>query len=74
VSVQEVPSTKSGTRQLVNPSKRIEWIESVTACSDFQRRFWVQGIDLADGHSKTVYGRVHSHNTTDPRHSVKFVL
>ena len=41
------------------------------AYSDFQRRFWAHEVDLADNHSKTVYGRVHweqlRHNLRQPR-------
>jgi hypothetical protein len=39
--------------------KPIDWSEPVPTYSDFQRRFWARGIDLADNHSKTAYGRVH---------------
>jgi len=51
--------------------KPIDWSEPVPAYSDFQRRFWAHEVDLADGHSKTVYGRVHweqlRHNLRQPR-------
>jgi hypothetical protein len=43
----------------------------VPAYSDFQRRFRAREVDLADNHSKTVYGRVHwaqlRHNLRQPR-------
>jgi len=49
----------------------IDWSEPVPAYSDFQRRFWAREVDLADNHSKTVYGRVHweqlRHNLRQPR-------
>jgi hypothetical protein len=48
-----------------------DWSEPVPAYSDFQRRFWAREVGLADGHSKTVYGRVHweqlKHNLRQPR-------
>lgn len=44
---------------LGSADKPIDWSEPVPAYSDFQRRFWAHQVDLADGHSKTVYGRVH---------------
>jgi aminoglycoside phosphotransferase (APT) family kinase protein len=49
----------------------IDWSELVPAYSDFQRRFWARKVNLADNHSKTVYGRVHweqlRHNLRQPR-------
>ncbi|MGA8873373.1 MAG: phosphotransferase [Candidatus Acidiferrales bacterium] len=51
--------------------KPIDWSEPVPTYSDFQRRFWAHEVGLADGHSKTVYGRVHwerlRHNLRQPR-------
>jgi len=51
--------------------KLVDWSEPVPAYSDFQRRFWVREVDLADNHSKTVYGRIHweqiRHNLRQPR-------
>jgi hypothetical protein len=56
---------------LGSAGKPIDWSEPVPAYSDFQRRFWAHEVDLADGHSKTVYGRVHweqfRHNLRQPR-------
>jgi hypothetical protein len=37
----------------------VHWSEPLLAYSDFQRRFWAREVDLADNHSKAVYGRVH---------------
>ena len=37
----------------------IDWGEPVPAYNDFQRRFWLREVGLADSHSKAVYGRVH---------------
>ncbi|MGC2419285.1 MAG: phosphotransferase [Candidatus Acidiferrales bacterium] len=51
--------------------KPIDWSEPVPTFRDFQRRFWAHEVGLADGHSKTVYGRVHwerlRHNLRQPR-------
>jgi len=51
--------------------KPVDWSEPVSAYSDFQRHFWAREVDLADNHSKTVYGRVHweqlRHNLRRPR-------
>lgn len=44
---------------LGSAGKPIDWSEPVPALSNFQRRFWAREADLADSHSKTVYGRVH---------------
>jgi aminoglycoside phosphotransferase (APT) family kinase protein len=56
---------------LGSAGKPIDWSEPVPAYSDFQRRFWAREVDLADNHSKTVYGRVHweqlRHNLRQPR-------
>ena len=56
---------------LGSAGKPIDGSKSVPAYSDFQRRFWAREIDLADNHSKTVYGRVHweqlRHNLRQPR-------
>jgi hypothetical protein len=45
--------------------------EPVPAYADFQRRFWVREVGLADNHAKTLYGRVHweqlSQNMRQPR-------
>ena len=52
-------------------SAAIDWREAVPAYSNFQSRFWAHKVDLADNHSKTVYGRVHweqlRHNLRQPR-------
>lgn len=49
----------------------IDWNEPVPAYRDFQRRFWAREVDLADRHSKIIYGRVHCeqlrHNLRQPR-------
>jgi hypothetical protein len=56
---------------LGSAGKPVDWSNPVPAYSDFQRRFWAREIDLADNHSKTVYGRVHleqlRHNLRQPR-------
>jgi hypothetical protein len=56
---------------LGSAGKPVDWSEPVPAYSDFQRRFWAREVDLADNHSKTVYGRVHweqvRHNLCQPR-------
>ena len=44
---------------LGSAGKPVDWSEPVPTYSDFQRRFWAREVDLADNHSKTVYGRVH---------------
>ncbi len=44
---------------LGSDGKPVDWSEPVPAYRDFQRRFWAREVDLADNHSKTVYGRVH---------------
>jgi len=44
---------------LGSAGKPVDWSEPVPAYSDFQRRFWTREVELADNHSKTVYGRVH---------------
>jgi thiamine kinase-like enzyme len=49
----------------------VDWTEPVPAYSDFQRRFWAREVNLADDHSKIVYGRVQweqlKHNLRQPR-------
>jgi aminoglycoside phosphotransferase (APT) family kinase protein len=56
---------------LDSAGKPVDWSEPVPAYSDFQRRFWARKVDLADSHSKIVYGRVHleqlRHNLNQPR-------
>jgi thiamine kinase-like enzyme len=56
---------------LGSAGKPVDWSESVPGYSDFQRRFWTREVELADNHSKTVYGRVHWeqlwHNLRQPR-------
>jgi hypothetical protein len=56
---------------LGSEGKSVDWSEPVPAYGDFQRRFWVREVDLADNHAKTVYGRVHweriRHNMRQPR-------
>jgi hypothetical protein len=56
---------------LGSAGKPVDWSAPVPAYSDFQRRFWAREVDLADDHSKTVYGRVHweqlRHNLRQPR-------
>lgn len=56
---------------LGSAGKPVDWREPVPEYSDFQRRFWAHEVDLADDHSKTVYGRVHweqlRHNLRQPR-------
>lgn len=46
------------------------WSEPIPTYNDFQRRFWAREVDLADQHSKFVYGRVHweqlRHNLRQP--------
>ncbi len=44
---------------LRSAGKPVDWSEPVLADSDFQRRFWAHEADLADDHSKAVYGRFH---------------
>jgi aminoglycoside phosphotransferase (APT) family kinase protein len=55
---------------LGSEGKPVDWSEPVPAYSDFQRRFWAREVDLADNHSKTVFGRVHwgqlTHNLRQP--------
>jgi hypothetical protein len=55
---------------LGSANKPVDWREPVPEYSDFQRRFWAHEVDLADEHSKTVYGRVHweqlRHNLRQP--------
>ena len=57
--------------KLGSAGKPVDWSEPVPAYSDFQRHFWAREVDLADNHSKTVYGRVHweqiRHNLRQPR-------
>ncbi len=49
----------------------VDWGAPVPAYADFQRRFWIREVGLADNDSKTVYGRVHweqlRHNLRQPR-------
>jgi thiamine kinase-like enzyme len=56
---------------LSSEGKTVDWSEPVPTYSDFQQRFWAREVDLADNHSKTVYGRVHweqiRHNLRQPR-------
>jgi Phosphotransferase enzyme family len=56
---------------LGSTGKPVDQSEPVLAYSDFQRRFWAREVDLADHHSKAVYGRVHweqvRHNLRQPR-------
>ncbi|MBV8571040.1 MAG: phosphotransferase [Acidobacteriaceae bacterium] len=56
---------------LGSAGEAIDWREPLPAYYDFQRRFWRREVDLADNHSKTVYGRVHweqlRHNLRQPR-------
>jgi hypothetical protein len=56
---------------LGSAGKPVNWSEPVPAYSDFQRRFWAREVDLADNHSKTVYGTLHweqlRHNLRQPR-------
>jgi aminoglycoside phosphotransferase (APT) family kinase protein len=56
---------------LGSAGKPVDWSEPVPAYSDFQRRFWAHEVDLANDHSKAVYGRVHweqlGHNLRQPR-------
>jgi hypothetical protein len=56
---------------LGSAGKPVDSSKPVPAYSDFQRRFWAREADLADNHSKTVYGRVHweqlRHNVRQPR-------
>jgi hypothetical protein len=51
--------------------KPVDWSDPIPAYSDFQRRFWAHKVDLADNHSKTVYGRgslgTFRHNLRQPR-------
>lgn len=55
---------------LGSTSKPVDWSEPVPEYGDFQRRFWAREVDLADDHSKIVYGRVHweqlRHNLRQP--------
>jgi len=44
---------------LGSEGKPVDRSEPLPAYRDFQRRFWAREVDLADNHSKTVYGRVH---------------
>ena len=56
---------------LGSEGKPVDRSEPLPAYRDFQRRFWAREVDLADNHSKTVYGRVHweqiRHNLRQPR-------
>lgn len=56
---------------LASAGKPVDWSDPVPAYGDFQRRFWAREVNLADDHSKTVYGRVHweqlRHNLRQPR-------
>ncbi|HLJ49231.1 MAG TPA: phosphotransferase [Bryobacteraceae bacterium] len=55
---------------LGSAAEPIDWSEPLPAYGDFQRRFWAREVDLADSHSKTVYGRIHweqfKHNLRQP--------
>ena len=44
---------------LGSAGKPIDWSEPVPPYGEFQRRFWAREVGLADGHAKTIYGRVH---------------
>jgi hypothetical protein len=56
---------------LGSAGRPVDWSDAVPAYGDFQRRFWAREVNLADDHSKTVYGRVHweqlRHNLRQPR-------
>ena len=56
---------------LGSAGKPVDWSEPVPAYSNYQRSFWAREVDLADHHSKTVYGRIHweqlRHNVRQPR-------
>jgi aminoglycoside phosphotransferase (APT) family kinase protein len=56
---------------LGSAGKPIIWNEPTPPYNDFQRRFWAREVDLADQHSKIVYGRVHweklRHNLRQPK-------
>ena len=56
---------------LGSAGRPVDWSEPVPTYNDFQRRFWAREVDLADNHSKTVYGRIHweklRHNLRQPR-------
>jgi thiamine kinase-like enzyme len=44
---------------LGSKSKPVDWTEPVPAFTDFHRRIWAGGVNLADSDIKVVYGRVH---------------
>ena len=52
--------------------KPVDCSELVPAYSDFQRRFWAGEVDLADNHSKTIYGRVNWEQIRHNRHPPRF--
>ena len=43
---------------LGSSAKPIDWSETVPEFRDFHRRIWAGEVDLADNHTKSVYGRV----------------
>jgi Phosphotransferase enzyme family len=57
---------------LGSEGKPIDWSESVPAYSNFQRRFWAGEVNLADNHSKTVFGRVHWDQIRQNLHQPRF--
>ena len=57
---------------LGSAGKPVDWSEPVPTYSDFQRRFWAREVDLADNHSKTVYGRVHWRKLRDNLRQPRF--
>lgn len=56
---------------LGSAGKPVDWSEPVPSYHNFQRRFWAHEVDLADNHSKIVYGRIHweqlHYNLRQPR-------
>jgi len=55
---------------LGSASKPVDWSEPVPEYGEFRRCFWAREVDLADDHSKIVYGKVHwehlRHNLSKP--------
>jgi aminoglycoside phosphotransferase (APT) family kinase protein len=44
---------------LGSSGKPVDWSAAVPEFSDFRRRIWAGEVDLADKHTKTIYGRLH---------------
>ena len=50
----------------------VDGSEPVPEYNDFQRRFWAREVDLADNHSKIVYGRIHWEQLRRNLHQPRF--